>query len=77
MEKNSKIISKIAVYSSLFEVGWRVSIPLVLFVVLGSFLDKKFASSPLFLFLGIFFSLFTSGYGIYKVYKGISKESKK
>ena len=61
---------------ALFEIGFRISIPLVLMVIFGSYVDNKLGTKPLFILLGIFFSLFTSFYGIYKSYHKYSIKRK-
>ena len=66
---------KISIPSIILEVGYEISIPLVLCVIAGVWLDKKFGTLPLFLLLGIFISLFITGFGIYKILKKYLKES--
>ena len=53
----------------IIEVGFDISIPLLLFVLLGVWADKQFHSSHFFLFLGIGLSLFSSSMALYKAYK--------
>lgn len=65
--KNHK--EQTSIYPFLLEIGFRISIPLVLFVILGAWVDKALNTTPIFVFLGIFLSLFSSTYGIYRVYK--------
>lgn len=74
MGKKEKKLNQI-LYPFLFEIGYRISIPLILFVVLGVWLDKKFAAPNIFLFTGIFISLFTSSYAIYKTIKKVNKNN--
>jgi F0F1-type ATP synthase assembly protein I len=64
------------VTSNLLAIGWEISIPLVIFVLLGVFLDKKLNTGHTLLISGIFLSLFTSSYAIYKNIKNISKGGK-
>ncbi len=56
------------------DIGWRVSIPLVIFVILGSILDNKFATKPLFIIIGIILSIFVTTWTFYRLYKQITKE---
>lgn len=49
-----------------FEMGYTIAIPIVLFALGGRWLDKKLDSSPLFLLVGIFFALITTGFFIYR-----------
>ena len=54
--------------------GYRIAVPIVVFGLLGRFLDEKLGTSFIFLLLGIFFALGTSSYLIYKQLKDILKE---
>lgn len=53
-------------YSFAFELGYIITIPIVVFGLVGRFLDKKFESSPILLLLGIFIAMIISSIGIYK-----------
>ncbi|HBG81462.1 TPA: hypothetical protein DDW69_01330 [candidate division CPR2 bacterium] len=68
-EKSNNLI----VAFQLFEIGYRISIPLVVLILVGNVMDKRFGTKPLFILLGIFVSLFTSSYAIYKSIKKITK----
>lgn len=39
------------------QLGFLIALPLILFLILGLFLDKKFNSFPFFLILGIIFGI--------------------
>ena len=54
--------------------GYRIAVPIVVFGLLGRFLDTKLGTSFVFLLIGIFFALGTSSYLIYKQLKDILKE---
>ena len=57
-----------------WDLGFSVVIPLILFILLGRFIDGKLGTSPIFLLAGIILSIFISSYGIYRaVTKYISK----
>jgi hypothetical protein len=58
----------------LLEVGFEISIPLVVFVILGVWLDNKFHTPHLFLFGGIFISLISSTMALYDTYKKVRRE---
>jgi hypothetical protein len=51
-------------YAYSLEIGFRISIPLVVFVIGGVWLDKQFHTGHTFLFSGIALSLVTSALGI-------------
>lgn len=54
--------------------GYRIAVPIVVFGLLGRFLDAKLGTSFIFLLTGIFFALGTSVYLIYRQLKEILKE---
>lgn len=55
-----------------FEMGYTIAIPIVLFALGGRWLDRKLDSSPLFLLVGIFFALITTGFFIYRKIRKIN-----
>jgi hypothetical protein len=56
------------------DMGWKISLSLVLLVIVGSYLDSKFHTKPLFILIGIFLSLFTTSLIIYLNVKPFTKE---
>lgn len=54
--------------------GYRIAVPIVIFGLLGRFLDTKLGTSFVFLLVGIFFALGISSYLIYRELKEILKE---
>lgn len=60
-----------------WELGYTITIPLIILVLIGRFLDKRFDTSPIFLFVGIFFSMIISVMGIYKTVKPILSKFEK
>jgi F0F1-type ATP synthase assembly protein I len=57
---------ELSVLSLALELGYIVTIPIVLCALAGRLLDKKIDSSPWFLLLGIAVSIFLSTYLVYK-----------
>lgn len=55
------------------ELGYVIAIPIVVFGLLGRFLDKKFDSSPVLLLAGILVSIIVSSIGIYSKVRKIIK----
>ena len=55
------------------DIGWRISIPLVILIIIGSLLDNHFNTKPLFIFIGIILSLSITSWTIYHLYKQILK----
>lgn len=51
------------------EVGYTIAIPIVLFALLGRFLDRMFNSSPWLLLAGILVSILASSFLIYQKMK--------
>ena len=64
--EDSKKPKEFNLYAYSLEIGFRISVPLVLFVVAGVWLDKYFHAGHIFLFSGIALSLITSALGIKK-----------
>ena len=54
--------------------GYRIAVPIVLFGLLGRFLDTKLGTSFVFLLVGVFFALGTSSYLVYRQLKRILEE---
>ena len=59
-----------------FQFGYTITIPLVILVLLGRFLDKKFDSSPIFILTGIIISMIISGVALFLKMKKILAEMK-
>ena len=57
------------------EIGFLIAIPLVLFALLGRFLDQVFGSFPLFFLIGILLAIVSSTYIVYKRTSALLKES--
>lgn len=47
------------------ELGYTIAIPLVVLGLLGRYMDRIFETSPLFLIIGILFSIIVSSLAIY------------
>jgi len=58
--------------SLVFEMGYTIAIPIVIFALGGRYLDRKLNSSPLFLLVGIFFALVSTGFLVYRKIKKIN-----
>lgn len=54
-----------------WELGYIIAIPIVVLGFGGALLDKKYATSPLFLLTGILLSILISSIGIYRKAKTI------
>ncbi|MFA6552624.1 MAG: AtpZ/AtpI family protein [Candidatus Paceibacterota bacterium] len=48
------------------ELGYTIAVPIIVFALLGRFLDKSLGTSPFLLLAGILISIFLSSYIIYK-----------
>lgn len=49
-----------------WQLGYTIAIPVVVFALLGRFLDKRLDTSPLLLLIGIFASITVSSIGVYR-----------
>lgn len=55
-----------------WELGYIIAIPAVLFGFGGAYLDKRFGLSPLFTLLGLLLALLISGFAVYRRVKDVS-----
>lgn len=70
-KNDNKIISP---WSLSLELGYVIAIPIVVFGLIGRFLDKRLDSSPMFLLIGVFASMIFTGIAVYyKIKKIINK----
>ena len=51
--------------------GFTIAIPIAVMVVLGSYLDGHFHTSPVFTLLGLLLGLASGFYGAYRLYKSV------
>ena len=51
------------------QVGWSVAVPLVVFILIGVFLDKQFETKPTFILGGLVLGMVVSFYSLYKLLK--------
>jgi F0F1-type ATP synthase assembly protein I len=56
------------------DIGWKVSLPLVFLVIIGSLLDSQFGTKPLFIIIGVILSIFVTAWVFYRLYKQMSKD---
>ena len=57
-----------------WELGYVIAIPIVVFGLLGRFLDKKFQTSPWLLLAGIIISIAISSFGLVSKFKKMLKK---
>ena len=58
------------------QLGFSIALPLILFIVLGIFADKKFGTMPLFTITGILLAFAVSILEIYQIIKSVQKSNK-
>lgn len=61
-KEQSKIVAAISVA---FELGFAIALPIVLFLLLGRWLDSLLHTSPLFLIIGILFGVSVAIISVY------------
>lgn len=66
MTKNNEKYDTWSALGLAWQLGYTIAIPLVVFALVGRFVDKYFNTSPIFLLLGIFISIIASSWMIYK-----------
>lgn len=79
MQEDNKEKGPLSLALSLaWELGYTIAVPLVVLVLFGRFLDKKFGSSPLFLLAGILLAVFISSWAVvFKTKKIMGEMDKK
>jgi len=65
-EKNQKPDSSWSALGLAWELGYTIALPLVLFALVGRFLDKKLGTSPFLLLAGILISIGVTSWLVYK-----------
>jgi ATP synthase protein I len=65
-EKNQKPDSSWSALGLAWELGYTIAVPLVLFALIGRFLDKKLGTSPFLLLAGILLSIGVTSWLVYK-----------
>ncbi len=65
-EKNQKPDSSWSALGLAWELGYMIAIPLVLFALIGRFLDKKLGTSPFLLLAGILISIGVTSWLVYR-----------
>ena len=63
-----------ALLSLAWELGYTIAIPIALLAFGGALLDKKLATTPLFLLIGIGLALLISGVGVYRKVKQLNRQ---
>jgi len=66
MNKDKKAGGSWSALSLAWELGYSISLPIVIFALAGRFLDRKFDTSPWMLLIGILISIIISSYIVYK-----------
>lgn len=59
-----------------FQLGYTITLPLVVLALVGRLLDRKFDSSPIFLLTGIIISMIISGIALFVKMKKILAKMK-
>jgi F0F1-type ATP synthase assembly protein I len=70
-EKNKKPDSSWSALGLAWELGYTIAVPLVLFALVGRFLDKKLGTSPFLLLAGILISIILTSWLVYRKTKEI------
>ncbi len=65
-EKQNQIQKDFSAWQLAFELGWQISIPLVLFAFAGRFADKYFDTSPWLLVVGVVIAAVSSSFLVYR-----------
>lgn len=74
-QKKPALSNTWALMSLAWELGYTIAIPIALLGFGGALLDKKLATSPLFILIGVALSLVISGVGVWRKVKEINAKS--
>lgn len=66
MEQNKGAQKEWSALGLLWSLGYAIAVPLVLCALGGRLLDRRFDTSPLFLLIGLFFSVTVSAAWVYR-----------
>lgn len=69
--------SALKTLGSLGNLGFQIAVPLVLFVLLGQWLDERYLTSPAFLLGGVALSLVTTTLALIRKIKDLTTDSSK
>ncbi len=65
-QKENKEGNLFSVVSLAWELGYVVAVPLIIFALVGRFLDKKLETSPWIFLLGVVISIIVSVFMVYR-----------
>ena len=68
-DKPKRNLSKSELVSLAFELGYMIAFPIVIFAFLGSWLDKRFGTVPLYTVLGVVLAVVSTTIWIYRKFK--------
>lgn len=60
-----------------WELGYMIALPLVIFVLIGRYVDHVFSTSPLFILIGVLIAFIISSYFVWQKTTTISAELEK
>ncbi len=73
MKEKPPLPSVAGTLGALSGMGFTIVIPIVLFVILGRYLDNQLHTGSLFLLLGLLLGLISGIYGAYRLYISVFK----
>jgi len=66
LKKSSLVKNPLEKY---LNIGYYLIIPIIIFLIIGSWLDKIFKTKPFFVLFFLFFGTLSSFYNLFKIYK--------
>ncbi len=72
-ETKTETQKEFSAWALAWELGYQISLPLILFTLLGRFADRSFGTSPWLLLSGILLSIIITTYLVYRKVKNLLK----
>ncbi len=72
----NNLAEDINLWSIAGEIGVKLALPLVVFMLTGIQLDRYFQTTPRFMFVGILLAFSSSAYLVYTIIKRVNREPK-
>lgn len=75
-DKLNAVIKGVNLWALSGEIGFKLTLPLLIFMLVGIKIDKTFNTTPLFILVGLGVSMLSSAYLVYQIIQKINSESK-
>ncbi len=73
-DQSQAVLSSARLWSLASEIGFKIAVPLVIFLLIGISLDKWLHTLPLFMIVGMLLSFASSSYLVYQIVVEVNRE---